>query len=318
MRQNSTQQVVCAGIDVGKAWLDVAMEAPGQASWRLANTAQGHAELVARLRQAGVSRVGLEASGGYEAAAVAALRAEAFAVVLFQPRQVRAYGVFKLKRAKSDRIDARLIAQCTCAQDELREAPDPRLGPLAEHLTRIEQIEEDLARARIRRERFDQPRLLAQLDGDIARLKALRTDELKRLGQAVRALPELARKLALLLSIPGIGERTALALVLRMPELGRLSRGQAAALVGVAPFVRESGRFKGERRTGGGRARLRTSLFAATQAAARQWNPALIALYDRITAKGKPHALAIVACVRKLVSYANAIVARDAPWTAAR
>lgn len=315
MDMTTPHSISCAGIDVSKAWLDIALTTE-PACWREANSAEGHARLVKRLAQAGIGRVGLEASGHYEAAVAEALRAAGFTVVLFQPRQVKAYGVFKLKRAKSDRIDARLIAQCTRAQDELREAPDPRLAGLAEQLTRLEQIEEDLARAKIRRERFRDARCLAQLDDDILRLRALKAEAIKRLGQDIRAKPDLARKITLLLSIPGIGERTALALIVRMPELGSLSRGQAAALVGVAPFVRESGRFKGERRTGGGRARLRTSLFAAAQAAARQWNPALIALYGRILKQGKPHALAIVACVRKLVTYANTIIAQNRPWAA--
>jgi transposase len=99
-----------------------------------------------------------------------------------------------------------------------------------------------------------------------------------------------------------------------MPELGSLSREQAASLLGVAPFIHESGRYKGQRRTGGGRARARTSLFAAAQAAARQWNPALIALYDRLIKAGKPHTLAIVACVRKMIVYANTVLAQDRPW----
>jgi transposase len=316
MEQDSTQITVCAGIDVSKAWLDIALAfRPG--SRREPNTPKGHANLVKTLKEEGIQRVGLEATGSYEFEVAEALRAHGFTVVVFQPRQVKAYGQFKLKRAKSDRIDAQLIAQCTNAQDRVWEAPDPRLAPFAEHLTRIEQIEEDLARAKIRRERFRDEHCLAQLDDDIARLKALKTAELKRLGRAVRSHADLARKMELLLSIPGIGERTALALLVRMPELGRLSREEAAALVGVAPFVHESGRYKGQRHTGGGRARLRTSLYAAAQAAARFWNPALINLYDRLVKQGKPHSLALVACIRKLVIYANAIIEKDRPWKAA-
>ncbi|AOO81007.1 IS110 family transposase [Bosea vaviloviae] len=313
MEQHSTGGTICAGIDVSKAWLDIALT-PGQEAWREANTAEGHARLAQKLKAVGVEKVGLEATGGYELAVTEALRAEGLPVIVFQPRQVKAYGAFKLQRAKSDGIDARLIAQCTQAQDTLRDAPSPDLLALAEHLTRIEQIEEDLARARIRRERFRDERLLAQLADEIARLKRLKAAELARLGQAVADRAELAHRMKLLLSIPGLGNRTALALVIRMPELGRLSRTQAAALVGVAPFVHESGRYKGQRRTGGGRARLRTSLFAAAQAAALRWNPALVALYRRLAERGRPHALAIVACVRKLVIFANAVIAKDRPW----
>jgi transposase len=313
MEQINTQNAACAGIDVSKAWLDIAL-ASGSESWREKNTAEGHADLVKRLKNKGIERVGLEATGHYEAPVAEALRAAGLVVVVFQPRQVKAYGVFKLKRAKNDRIDAQLIAQCTRALDKVWEAPDPRMASFAEHLTRIEQIEEDLARAKIRRERFRDKHCLAQLDDDIARLKALKSAELKRLGDGVRAQADFAHKMTLLLSIPGIGERTALALLIRMPELGRLSREEVAALLGVAPFVHESGRFKGESHTGGGRARVRTSLFAAAQAAARQWNKALIDLYDRLVKKGKPHAVAIVACVRKLVVFANAVIAKNEPW----
>lgn len=316
MEQINTHNAACAGIDVNKAWLDIALTSEVK-SWREKNTAEGHANLVRLLKNKGIERVGLEATGHYEAPVAEALRAAGLVVIVFQPRQVKAYGVFKLKRAKNDRIDAQLIAQCTRAVDNVWDAPDPRLAPFAEHLTRIEQIEEDLARAKIRRERFRDEHCLAQLNDDIVRLKALKNAELKRLGDEVRAQADFAHKMKLLLSIPGIGERTALALLIRMPELGRLSREEAAALLGVAPFVHQSGRFKGESHTGGGRARVRTSLFAAAQAAARQWNPALIDLYDRLVKKGKPHAVAMVACVRKLVVYANTVLARNKPWESA-
>jgi transposase len=317
MDQNNTQIMACAGIDVSKAWLDIALASEAEC-WREDNTAEGHLRLVNRLKNKGIERVGLEATGHYEASVAEALRAGGLVVVVFQPRQVKAYGVFKLKRAKSDRIDAQLIAQCTRALDKVWEAPDPRLAPFAEHLTRIEQIEEDLARAKIRRERFRDQHCLAQLEDDIARLKALKTAELKRLGRDVRAHADWARKMTLLLSIPGIGERTALALLIRMPELGRLSREEAAALAGVAPYVDASGKSKGGSHIAGGRARVRTSLFAAAQAAARQWNPALIDLYDRLVKQGKAHTLAITACVRKLVIYANTILARNEPWKIAQ
>jgi transposase len=279
-----------------------------------ANSVEGRARLVVFLKRHNVRRVGMEASGGYEIEVAAELRAAGLEVVVFQPMQVKAYARFKLQRAKSDPIDAVLIAQCTAACDRVRDAPDPRLAAFAEHLTMIEQIEDDIARAKVRRERYRDPRLKRMIEDEIKQKAALKRAELRLLLKAVRAHKDLARKLHLLHSIQGVGERTALALVIRMPELGRLSREQAASLLGVAPFIHESGRYKGQRRTGGGRARARTSLFAAALAAARQWNPALIALYDRLTKAGKPHALAIVACVRKLIIYANTVLAQDRPW----
>ena len=313
MKQNSTKTWVCAGVDIGKSSLAYAL-AGGDGPVESPNSVEGRAQLLAFLRRHDVRRVGMEASGGYEIEVADDVRAAGLEVVVFQPMQVKAYARFKLQRAKSDPIDAVLIAQCAAACDKARDAPDPRLAAFAEHLTLIEQIEDDIARAKVRRERYRDARLKQTIEDEIKRKTALKRAELRLLVNAVRAHKDLARKLFLLGSIQGVGERTALALVVRMPELGRLSREQAASLLGVAPFIHESGRYKGQRRTGGGRARARTSLFAAALAAARQWNPALIALYDRLTNAGKPHPLAIVACVRKLIIYANTVLAQDRPW----
>jgi transposase len=315
MAKTSTKAGV-AGVDVGKDWLDIAvLGADGE---RVANDGAGHDRLLAWLRQRGVERVGLEASGGYERAIVAALRRAGFTVVRLQPLQVKAYAALRLKRAKTDRLDARVIAAATAALEEPRPAPDPRLDAWREHLAFIEQIEEDIARAKTRLEHLRCERLRRQLGDDIARLKARRADEIRLLRRALRADAEIARKLDLLVSIEGIGERTALALVVHLPELGTLSREEVAALVGVAPFNRDSGRHTGERHIAGGRARLRKSLFAAAQAAAQRWNSALVALYERLRAKGKAHKPAIIACVRKLAIYANAVLARGTPWIPAK
>jgi len=312
MKEASTQRLVCGGIDIGKDRLDYALAGADRAM-NCANTAKGRSQMIAFLKEKSVRRVGLEASGSYEIEVVDALRAAGFQVAVLQPNQVRAYGQFKRKRAKSDPIDAILIADCAAALDQLRDPPDPRLASLAEHLTFIEQIQEDIARLKTRRDRFRDPRVKEEIEGEIKRLAARKRQELRLLMKAVRAHTDLARKLHLLLSIQGVGEPTALALLIRMPELGTLSREEAASLLGVAPFVHDSGRYKGQRRTGGGRARARTSLFAAALAA-RQWNPALGAFYDRLTKAGKPYHLAIIACVRKLVIFANTVLARNQPW----
>ena len=291
MEENSTSGVVCAGVDIGKAKLDCAVNGRQDAVC-CDNTHRGRTQLAAFLERQGVQRVGLEASGGYEIEIVDALRAAGFEVIVFQPNQVRAFGAFKLRRAKNDRIDAILIAQCAAAQDVLHAPPDPRLAAFAEHLTRIEQIEEDAARAKTRRDRYRDPRLKSQIEDEIKRLTTLKREEFR--------------------SIQGVGERTAVALVVRMPELGTLSREEAASLIGAAPFVHESGRYKGQRRTGGGRARARTSLYAA----AVRWNPALVALCDRLTKADKPRADAIIACVRKLIICAATVLAGNQPWGA--
>ena len=136
---------------------------------------------------------------------------------------------------------------------------------------------------------------------------------MRRLAEVLRAHADLARRLALVMSVPGIGERTALTLIIRMPELGRVSREEAAALAGLAPFDDNSGQHRGQRHIAGGRGRVRRALFAALPAAFH-WNPALIALYDRLKAKGKAHKAALTACARKLLIYANAVVQRGTPW----
>lgn len=302
-----------AGIDTGKKQLDVAV-CGSSARLRTDNATSGHEALVAWLRERGVRRVGIEASGGYERAVVRHLRAEGFEVVVLQPLQVRAYAGFRLQRAKNDRIDAALIATCAAAVEVVRQAPDPRLEAFAEQLTMIEQLEEDIARWKTRRDSFRDPSLGELLEAQIKHLMKLRSNAIAHLQAALREHGDLARRLDLLQSIPGLGLRTALALVVRMPELGTLSREQVAALAGLAPYDDESGRRIGERHIAGGRQRVRKSLYAAAMPAAFHWNPALIALYRRLIDDGKGHKRALIACARKLLIYANTVLARGTPW----
>ena len=189
------------------------------------------------------------------------------------------------------------------------------MAKLAQHLTFVEQVEEDIARLKVRLEHVDDPRLRRIVVADIARLKTRRSAELLRIVTALRTHGDLAKRLDLVLSVPGIGERTALAIVIRMPELGRVSREQAAALAGLAPFDDDSGKHKGQRRIAGGRGRLRRSVFAAALPAAFRWNKDLVALYSRLVARGKAHNAALIACARKLLIYANTVVQRGTPWT---
>ncbi len=311
MTDHSTR---AAGIDTAKHKLDVAIHGM-PTPFTVENLPAGWRRLAGELRRAGVERVGIEATGGYERGVVGWLRRAGFAVLVLQPLQVKAYARLHLRRAKNDRLDAVLIAACAAALEAPPIAPDPRLPPLSDALTFIEQIEEDIARGKTRLEHIGQSRLRRLVLADITRLEARRAAELKRLAQAVRRHDDLARRLDLVQSVAGIGERTALCLILRLPELGHLSREQAAALAGLAPFDDDTGQHKGERHIAGGRARARRSLFAAALAAAFRWNPALIALYRRLTAKGKPHKLALIACARKLVIYANTVLQRGSPWT---
>jgi transposase len=303
-----------AGIDTSKLKLDIAVHGRTE-RWQVANTLPGWRALAANLAKAGVTRVGIEATGGYERGVVEHLREKDFTVLVLQPIQVRAYARVHLRRAKNDALDAELIAACAATLDLPRVAPDPRLAELAGHLTFVEQIEEDIARFKTRLEHVDEPRLRRIVMTDIARLKARRAAQMLLIVRHLRAHHDLARRLDLVLSIPGIGERTALALIIRMPELGRVSREEAAALAGLAPFDDDSGKHKGQRHIAGGRGRLRRSLYAAALPAAFRWNKALVALYARLIARGKAHNLALIACARKLLVYANTVVQRGTPWT---
>ena len=302
-----------AGIDTAKGKLDVA--AHGEAlRWQVENTLQGWRRLRSELARAGVTRVGIEATGGYESGVVRYLRAAGLAVLVLQPTQVRAFARFHLRRAKNDALDAALIAACAAAMEEPRIEPDQRLAELADQLTFVEQIEEDLARLKTRLEHINEPRLRRMVFADIARLKARRLAQIGLIARQLRDHPDLAARFDLVLSVPGIGERTALALIIRMPELGRISREQAAALAGLAPFDEDSGKHRGQRHIAGGRGRLRRSLYAAALPAAFRWNKALISLYSRLIARGRAHKAALTACARKLLIYANTVVARGTPW----
>ena len=304
---------VCAGIDTGKRKLDVAIEGNG-GQLQIENTADGHKVLWEWLQRHKVKRIGIEASGGYEQPVVAALRRKRFVVIVFQPAQVRAYAKFHLQRAKNDKIDAALIAACTAAVKKIYPAPDPRLSPFAEHLTMIDQIGEDIMKLKNRIESCRNERIRAVWKEDIARLAKRGRTELKALVAAIRQYPDLAERLDLIHSVGGTGLVTAVGILVRMPEIGQLTREQAAALAGLAPYDDDSGDQVGARHIDGGRERLRRSLYLAALPASFRWNPQLIALYQRLRAAGKEHKRALVACARKLLIFVNTVVARGTPW----
>lgn len=302
----------CAGIDVSKAMLDVAV-LKTNSTHRFANAPDGHAEMIAALRKAGVRRAGLEATGGYEQEAAQALRQAGFEVHVFQPKQVKAYAVFRLQRAKTDKIDAWLIAQCTAALDGVRPPPDGRLLGFSALLTLIDQMGEDITRTKTRAEHVRDPGVRAYHAGEIKRLRAAMCKARAQLATAIKAHDDLKARLALIQSIEGVGEPTALVLLVRMPELGSISREQSGSLTGLAPVTRQSGNSEQERHIEGGRMRVRTSLFACTQAAII-WNPELKAFYAHLIKAGKHHRVAIVACARKLVIFVNTVLHRQTPW----
>jgi transposase len=312
-RKMSKHIIVCAGIDTGKRKLDVALNDSSE-QLQVDNSPDGHQALPAWLRRHRVKRVGIEASGGYEQAVVAQLRRDGFVVVVFQPGQVRAYAGFVLQRAKNDKLDAALIAACTAATKKIHAPPDPRLAPFAERLTLIEQLSDQIVRYKDYRESCRDAHRRQFWKEEIARYNRLLRAELKELVGAIRQHRDLAERLALIESVDGVGLKTAVAILVRMPEIGRLTREQAAALAGLAPYDDDSGERFGLRHIAGGRERLRGSLYKAALAAAFHWNPQLIAFYRRLTRAGRPHKYALVACARKLLIFVNTVVARGTPW----
>jgi transposase len=309
--------MICAGIDIGKANLDVALIPTGETT-RYANDPAGRRALVGWLTRGGVERVGLEASGGYERPVCEVLRKANFEVALLQPRQVRGFAHYKLKRAKNDRIDADLIAQVAASLSQVRQARDPRLEKFDEHLRLVEQLERDRARMKTRREAYRDKRLLRVIDAEIARIERKAMAELALLSANIARHADLARRLALIKSVEGLGHRTAIALLILLPELGLADREQIASLAGLAPFDHDSGSFNGVRRIHGGRPRVRRALYAAALPASFRWNLACKAMYQRLRERGKTHKQALVACARKLLIFANTILARGSEWVPAR
>jgi transposase len=306
---------ICAGIDTGKRKLDVALDGSSERT-QVENTPEGYTVLLEWLQRHKVKRVGIEASGGYEQAVVAELRRKRLVVVVFQPAQVRVYAKFHLRRAKNDKIDAALIAACTAAVKKIHPAPDPRLLPFAEHLTMIEQIGEDIAKLKNRLESCRNERIQKLWKEQIVLLAKHKRAELKALVTAIRKYRDLAARLDLIESVGGSGLPTAVAVLVRMPEIGQITREQAAALAGLAPYDDDSGDHVGVRHIEGGRERLRRALYNAALPASFRWNPQLIALYKRLIAAGKGHKRALIACARKLLVIINAIVARGTSWLA--
>ncbi|MDQ0393948.1 IS110 family transposase [Labrys monachus] len=302
-----------AGIDVGKAKLDSAIHNQSGV-WADENDAAGWQAVVERFKAQGVTRVGMEASGGYERGIAQALRQAGFEVILHQPIQMRAFAKARLQRAKNDRIDAVLIAAFTAILGGRTHKPDPRLTALWDTLVHLEQIEADEARHKTRLEHCKDKRVRRMIEADIRRCRLQSGVEERRLRDHLKQYPDLAEKYELLFSIPGIGSRTAITLVIAMPELGTLSRERIAALAGLAPFDCDSGDSHGQRRIAGGRARVRKALYGAAVPAAHFWNPQLKAVYKRLITAGKTKKQAMVACARKLLIYANTVLARRSPW----
>ena len=300
------------GIDVAKAELEVAVRPSGEA-WRVTRDEAGLDALVERLRARGPSVVIVEASGGYEAAVVGALAAGGLPVQVVNPRQVRDFARALGRLAKTDRLDAEVLA---LFGERVRPAPRP-LPSAAERdlkalMARRRQLAAMLAAERNRR--LSAPaRVRPQLEAHCAWLEAALRDLDDDLHRTLRASALWRLKDDLLQGVPGVGPVLSATLIAEMPELGTLGRGQIAALAGVAPLNRDSGARRGTRSCWGGRAHVRSTLYMATVAATR-WNPTIQAFYDRLVAAGKPKKLALVAAMRKLLTILNAMLAHNTHW----
>jgi transposase len=303
-----------AGIDVAKAWLDVARSADEPVR-RFANDAAGIALLVAELTAQRPRLIVLEATGGHEMAVTAALVAAGLAVAVVNPRQVRDFARATGQLAKSDTLDARVLALFAArVQPPPRPLPDAVAQEVAALLARRRQLLEMRTAEQHRRPSLT-PRLRPALDAHVVWLSQQLADLDRELDQTLRASPVWREKEDLLRSIPGIGPVVARTLLGELPELGTLDRWEVAALAGVAPLNQDSGRRQGKRRTWGGRAPVRAALYMAAITATR-CNPTIRALYTRLREAGKPAKVALVACMRKLLTIANAVLRDGVPWRA--
>lgn len=303
-----------AGVDISKRRLDVALHG-AQDELQVRNDAEGRAKLIAWLRERGIVRVGMEASGGYERALSKALAEAGFEVVLHQALEVRLFARLRRLRAKNDRLDARIIATATAQVETVKAAADPRLVDLAERLTAYEHACDLATQHKVFLEHLTQADVLAEARAELRALLAYKARLARDLVARVKAEPDLARRFALLTSLPGVGIIVALGLVIRMPELGSMDRGQAASLIGVAPFDRDSGMRKGARTIAGGRSRPRRLLYLAALAAKR-CDPGLKAFAQRLAGNGKKPKVVVVAVMRKLIEAANLVLKRQQPWSA--
>jgi transposase len=300
------------GIDVNKLVLDVD-SLPVSVPRQFANDAEGIAALLDGLKDSGVERIVIEATGGHETAVVSALAVAGLPVVVVNPRQVRDFAKAMGHFAKTDRLDAKVLALFgERIKPGLRALPDAAQRALAEVLSRRSQLVVMRAQEKARLAtvsaiaRKDVEQHIVWLDKRIARLE----DDL---GDRLRRSPVWCSKATLLESVPGVGKVTTFSLLAQLPELGALNRQQIAALAGLAPFSDDSGKRHGARYIRGGRADVRCALYMATLSA-KTHNPPIKAMYERLTKAGKPFKLAMTACMRKLLTILNALLKKNEAW----
>lgn len=302
------------GIDVSKAQLDVAIR-PSEERLQFANSEEGVAQLTTKLRALKPTLILLEATGGYQTSTVASLSVAGLAVAVVNPRQVRDFAKAIGRLAKTDLLDAAVLAHYA---DAIRPKPRPLRDEeslaLEALVTRRRQVVEMIT-AETNRQAQAPTALRASIKAHINYLRREVQDINRELDEAVRNTPLWREQDDLLQSVPGVGPITAMTLLADLPELGKLDRKQIAALVGVAPLNRDSGTFRGKRSIWGGRAPVRATLYMAALVATRT-NPTIRNFYERLCAMGKAKKVALTACMRKLLTTLNAMVRSGTSWRA--
>ena len=303
---------IVVGIDVSKDRLDVHVRPAGMAL-SFGRDAAGIEALIGELASVAPLVIAVEATGGFETVVVASLAAAGLPVVVVNPAQVRAFATALGQRAKTDPIDAAVIAHFAAAtKPQVRVLPDAATQALADLIARRRQIIQMIVAERSREKRASARarksivRLLKTLQSELSDLDA-------DIDESVRGSAVWREKEDLLASVPGVGPTIARTMLAELPELGSLDRRQIAALAGLAPFTRQSGKWRGKSFIGGGRASVRAVLFLGAMAAMR-WNPALRTFHQRLRSAGKPKMVAIIAVARKLLTILNAILRDKTKW----
>lgn len=306
---------VFVGVDVAKARLDVAVRPDGEV-FTAAHTAEGVTALVERLAALKPSLIVLEATGGLESPLTLALADQGLPVVVVNARQARDYARATGRLAKTDRIDAMVLAEfAEKVRPQVRDLPGARARALVALVSRRRQVVEIITAERNRLHACQDPAIRADIEAHLAYLTGRRDNLDRELVTAVQADPAWLAKATLLKSVPGVGPVLSATLLAELPELGRLSHKRIAALVGVAPINRDSGSMRGYRGAWGGRASVRAALYMAALVATRR-NTVMRGFYERLLSRGKAKKVALVACMRKLLTILNALLRTNTSWKA--
>jgi transposase len=307
---------IFVGIDVSKDRLDVHVLPSGEA-FAVARDGEGLAALVERLSGYRPSTIAVEATGGFETVVAAALGAANLPVAVVNPAQVRHYAQALGKRAKTDPIDAAVIARFVEAtRPEVRPLPDEQTQLLGDLVARRRQIIQMIVAERQRERRSTAKRIKRSIQRLVAALEKELSEVEAEIDDSVRGSPAWRQNEDLLQSVPGVGPVVARSMLAELPELGTLDRRRIAALAGLAPWTRQSGKWKGKSMIGGGRSSVRAVLFVSAMNAAR-FNPTLRVFYKRLIEAGKPKMVALIAVTRKLLTILNAILRDQKPWQSA-